>query len=44
MLANPAAKATSPIGSAVVSISSLAVCARCALAIASGPAPSSASS
>ena len=44
MLANPAANATSPIGSAVVSISSRAVCARCARASASGPAPSSASS
>ncbi len=44
MLLKPAAKATSPIGIAVVSISSRAVCARCALASASGPAPSSASS
>ena len=37
MLANPAAKATSPIGSAVVSISIRAVWARCARARASGP-------
>ena len=44
MLANPAANATSPMGSAVVSISSRAVCARWARASASGPAPSSASS
>lgn len=42
--ANPAANAISAIGSAVVSISSRAVCARCARASASGPAPSSASS
>ena len=44
MLAKPAANAMSPMGSALVSISSRAVCARCALASASGPAPSSASS
>ena len=44
MLANPAANAMSPIGSVLVSISSRAVCARCARASASGPAPSSASS
>lgn len=41
-LAKPAANATSPSGTAVVSISTRAVCARCALASASGPAPSSA--
>ena len=39
-LANPAAKATSLNGSAVVSISRRAVWARCALARSSGPAPS----
>ncbi|MDF9813682.1 hypothetical protein M2266_002913 [Streptomyces sp. SPB162] len=43
MLEKPAANAASLIGSVVVSISSRAVCARCALASASGPAPSSAS-
>jgi hypothetical protein len=42
MLANPAAKAMSDIGSALVSISSRAVWARWARARASGPAPSSA--
>ena len=40
-LAKPAANATSVIGIVVVSISSRAVCARCARAMASGPAPSS---
>jgi hypothetical protein len=44
MLGKPAAKATSVNGSAVVSISSRAVCARWARASASGPAPSSATS
>ncbi len=44
MLAKPAARAISAIGSRVVSINSLAVWARCARASASGPAPSSASS
>ncbi len=42
--AKPAAKATSAMGSGVVSISTRAVWARCARASASGPAPSSASS
>ena len=41
-LAKPAANATSAMPSGVVSISSRAVCARCARASASGPAPSSA--
>jgi hypothetical protein len=41
MLEKPAAYATSVNGIAVVSISVRAVCARCARAIASGPAPSS---
>ncbi len=41
-LANPAANAMSAIPSGVVSMSSRAVCARCARASASGPAPSSA--
>ena len=41
-LANPAANATSAIAIGVVSTSSRAVCARCARASASGPAPSSA--
>ncbi len=42
MLAKPAAKAISDSGSAVVSVKIRAVCARCARAMASGPAPSSA--
>ena len=42
MLANPAANAISDSGSVVVSVSTRAVCARCARAMASGPAPSSA--
>ena len=42
MLAKPAAKAISDSGSAVVSVRIRAVCARCARAMASGPAPSSA--
>lgn len=41
---NPAAKATSAMGRAVVSMSTRAVWARWARARASGPAPSSASS
>jgi hypothetical protein len=41
MLAKPAANAMSPMGSFVVSTKILAVCARCARASASGPAPSS---
>ena len=43
-LANPAANAMSVIGIVVVSISVRAVCARCALASASGPAPTSSAS
>ena len=42
MLAKPAAKAISDNGSAVDSMRMRAVCARCARAMASGPAPSSA--
>ncbi len=41
MLAKPAANAMSPIGRVVVSTRMRAVCARCARARASGPAPSS---
>ena len=40
--ANPAANATSVSGSAVVSTSTRAACARCVRASASAPAPSSA--
>ena len=42
MEVNPAAKAMSPIGRDVVSMRIRAVRARCALASASGPAPTSA--
>ena len=42
MLAKPAANAISDSGSVVVSVRTLAVWARCARAMASGPAPSSA--
>ncbi len=44
MLANPAAKAMSLNGRSVVSMSTRAVCTRCARANASGPAPTSACS
>jgi hypothetical protein len=43
-LENPDANAISAIESVVVSISTRAVCARCARAIAIGPAPTSATS
>ncbi len=43
-LENPAANATSAMGNRLVSISTRAVCARCARAMASGPTPSSATS
>ena len=44
MLENPAAKATSAIGNGVVSMSTRAVWARWARAMAMGPAPTSADS
>ena len=43
-LENPAAKATSAMGRGVVSMSTRAVCALCARAMAMGPAPTSADS